>query len=99
MRMAREFDDKPRPYRHKNRLGGGPRPGTKRAVNVSVDSDILAAAKEQGINLSQTLEDELRKLTSEARARKWAEENREAIESYNRFIAKHGIWSEKYRKW
>jgi hypothetical protein len=29
----------------------------------------------------------------------WQEENREAIESYNRFIAEHGIWGKKYRSW
>jgi post-segregation antitoxin (ccd killing protein) len=33
------------------------------------------------------------------RDRQFQEEHREAIESYNRFIAKYGIWSEKYRSW
>jgi post-segregation antitoxin (ccd killing protein) len=35
----------------------------------------------------------------EVRVAKWQEENREAFESYNRFIEKHGIWSQKYRSW
>ena len=52
-----------------------------------------------GINLSQTLEDELRKLVRQAKIDRWSEENKEAIDSYNRFIEKHGIWSEEYRKW
>jgi antitoxin CcdA len=99
MRMSREFDESGRPYRHSGHIGPGPKPGRKRAVNLSIDEEILAAAKAQGINLSQTLEDELRKRTQEAREAKWREENHEAMESHNRFIEKHGIWSEKYRSW
>jgi post-segregation antitoxin (ccd killing protein) len=29
----------------------------------------------------------------------WQEQNREAFESYNRFIEKHGIGGKKYRSW
>ena len=99
MRMPNQIDDPSKPFRHSARIGPGPKPGPKRAVNLSIDAEILAAAKEQGINLSQTLEDELRKLTQSAREAKWIEENREAIEAHNRFIEQHGIWSEKYRSW
>jgi antitoxin CcdA len=93
------MDDPAKPFRHSGHIGPAPKPGPKRAVNVSIDAETLGLAKEQKINLSQALEDELRKRTKKAREAKWREENREAIESYNRFIAKHGIWSEKYRKW
>jgi len=99
MRMTEPFDEDSKPSRHSGHIGPGPKPGPKRAVNVSIDAKILAAAKTQGINLSQTLEDELRKRTQEAREAKWQEENREAFEAHNRFIEKHGIWSEKYRSW
>ena len=85
--------------RHSGHIGPDQKPGTKRAVNVSIDAGILAAARAQRINLSQALEDELRKRTQESREAKWQEENREAFESYNRFIAEHGIWSKKYRRW
>lgn len=99
MRMTRKFDEGAKPFRHSGHIGPGPKPGPKRAVNLSIDAEILAAAKAQGINLSQTLEDELRKRTQESREAKWQEENREAFESHNRFIEKYGIWSEKYRSW
>jgi len=99
MRMTKEFDEGSKPFRHSGHIGPGPKPGPKRAVNLSIDAEILAAAKAQRINLSQTLEDELRKRTQQAREAKWQEENREAFEAHNRFIAKHGIWSEKYRSW
>jgi antitoxin CcdA len=75
------------------------KPGPKRAVNVSVDAEILSVAKNLKINLSQVLEDELRNLVKGERIRRFTEENRDAIDSYNRFIEENGIWSEKYRNW
>ena len=65
MRMVRQFSDPPKPFRGKaeRRLLhiGEHKPGRKRAANVSIDEDILAAAKAMNINLSQTLEEELRR--------------------------------------
>lgn len=99
MRMTKEFDEGSKPYRHNGHIGPGPKPGPKRAVNLSVDAEILAAAKTQGINLSQTLEDELRKRTQEAREAKWREENRESTESYNRLIERAGVFGEEFQDW
>ena len=103
--MTKGFSDPPRrfrpeePVKHNGHIGPGPKPGPKRAVNVSVDAEILKVAKEMKINLSQAVEDTLRERTREERIRRFQEENKEAIESYNRFIEKHGLWAEKYRKW
>ena len=69
----------------------------KRAVNVSVNEDLLGQARALGINLSQTLEGQLERLVREARAKAWAEENAEAIESQRRFIETHGLLSDHYR--
>jgi antitoxin CcdA len=69
----------------------------KRAVNVSINSDLLRQARELGINLSQTLEAGLDKLVREAKAKAWAEENNEAIESHKRFIEKYGMLSDHFR--
>lgn len=76
-----------------------PKTAQKRAVNVSVDSAVLDMAKTMNINLSQTLEDALRKRTQDERDRRFQDEHREAIEAHNRFIEKNGIWSKKYRSW
>ena len=105
MRMKKGLSDSPKLYRapqaqrHSGHIGQPPKPARKRPVNVSIDGDILADAKALGINLSQVLEDELRKRAKEEKTKRWREENREAIESYNRFIAEHGIWGKKYRSW
>jgi antitoxin CcdA len=92
------FSDDPRPWRQAEKRG--PKKAVpKKAVNVSVDAALLAEAKSLGLNLSQTLEDELRRKVHDEKVRRFKEESREAIESYNRFIEENGIWSEKYRTW
>lgn len=69
--------------------------GRKRAANLSVDGDLLEKARALGINLSQVLDGELRRLVREAEAAAWQEENREAIEAYNRRVAEEGILSDE----
>ena len=95
----KQFQEEPEPYRHSGHIGPGPKPGPKRAVNVSIDAEILAAAKAQRINLSQTLEDILRKLTESARLKKLQEQSRESIDSYNRLIERAGVFGEEFQDW
>jgi antitoxin CcdA len=91
MRMSKGLSDPPRRF-------DGP-PKQKRAVNLSVDAELLAVARGMNINLSRAFEETLRNLTKEERIRQFQEEHREAFEAHNRFIEKHGIWSKKYRTW
>jgi antitoxin CcdA len=95
----KQFRESAEKFRHSGRIGAPPKAGRKRAVNITVDEHVLADAKQLGLNLSQVMEDELRKRITEEKTRRWEEENREAIEAHNRFIEKHGIWSAKYRSW
>lgn len=69
----------------------------KRATNVTVNADLLAQARQCGVNLSQTLEDALKARLGEERRRKWLEDNREAIEDYNKHFEKYGLWSDGLR--
>ena len=69
----------------------------KRATNVTVNADLLAQARQCGVNLSQTLEDALKMRLAEERRRKWLEDNREAIEDYNKHFEKYGLWSDGLR--
>ena len=69
----------------------------KRATNLSLNAKVLDAARELGMNLSQTV-DAL--LTEEVRRRyweRWNEENKEAIEHYNQRIEREGLPLAKYR--
>ncbi len=69
----------------------------KRPTNLTVNEDLLRQARELGINLSQAFEQKLEELVRAAKAERWVEENREAIEAHNRWVAEHGTFGEKYR--
>jgi antitoxin CcdA len=67
-------------------------------VTIELDPESIAAAREAGINLSELLVQALRRRLphhhaaerAEA-ARRWQEENREAIEAINRMIKQDGF--------
>jgi len=70
----------------------------KKAVNLSVNSDLLEKARALDVNLSGELEARLAEVVRKAEQQRWLEENREAIEAHNNRIAKHGIWSAGKRR-
>jgi antitoxin CcdA len=96
--MTDGVSDPPKPFRGP-RIGGTAPRSRKRAVNVSLDEALLADAKALGINLSCTLEKALRDKVHAEKVRRFQEEGRAAFESYNRFIAKHGIFGEEFQDW
>ena len=69
----------------------------KQATNLSIRSDLLSQAKARKINLSRTLEESLEKILKAQDRQAWVEENREAMEEANRFVAEHGLWSDGLR--
>jgi antitoxin CcdA len=66
----------------------------KRAVNVSVNSDLAAKAKALGVNLSEALEGRLAELVAAQGRQRWREENTAAIEAYNDRVAEERILSD-----
>lgn len=70
----------------------------KKSTNLSINSDLLRQAKEHRINISQALELRLAELLREEKGRRWQEENREAIEDYNRRIEADGTFSDGLRR-
>ena len=69
----------------------------KKPTNLSLNSDLLRQAKELRINLSQTLERCLVQILLEEKRRAWRDENREAIDAYNRRIEEQGVFSNGLR--
>lgn len=69
----------------------------RRPTNISLDSAMIEEAKELGINISRACEQGLARQISDERGRRWLEENREAIEASNAYVAEHGLPLEKYR--
>ena len=70
------------------------RPVRKRAVNLFVDVELLDEARRLRINISETLDRRLRAIVKAENERLWVEQNRAAIEAYNRRVAKHGLLSD-----
>jgi len=70
----------------------------KKNTNLSINSDLLQQAKEHHINLSQALELRLAEILKEMKRREWLEQNKEAIEEYNRRIETRGVFSDGLRQ-
>ena len=71
----------------------------KRSVNVSVREDLADEAKAFGTNMSALLESALEDRHREMRQQKWRDDNRKAIESWNRWIEENGVPFEELRPW
>lgn len=69
----------------------------KRPTNVSINEDLLAQARDLGVNLSQTLEEGLKTRLAEERRRRWLEENKAAFAACNEHFEKYGLWSDGLR--
>jgi post-segregation antitoxin (ccd killing protein) len=70
-------------------------------VTVELDEKVIAAAREAGIDLSEFLNRALRRVLPqldpaerEQIAQQWYEENKEAVDSYNEFVEKYGVFSD-----
>jgi antitoxin CcdA len=66
----------------------------KRAVNVSVNSDLAAKAKALGVNLSEALELRLAELVAAAERQQWLISNAPAIDAYNERVESGTILSD-----
>ena len=69
----------------------------RKAANLSVNADLLAKAREQGINLSATLEQALLEALEKRRREEWLTKNSEAIEAYNTRVEEAGVFSDGIR--
>ena len=72
---------------------------TRKAVNLTMDAELLAKAKAEGVNLSAALEEKLRSDVARIEIERWKRENAEAIASYERRIAEEGVAGEEYRRY
>ncbi len=59
----------------------------------------LADAVELGLDPTGLDPAQIDRIVREERGRRWKEENREALEGFNRWVAKNGLPLEKYRVW
>jgi antitoxin CcdA len=73
------------------------RRGKTTPTNVSLDAALVAEAKQLGLSISQASNLGLESAVKEARAERWLNENKGALESYNDWVEANGLPLEKYR--
>lgn len=72
--------------------------GGRRPANVSLDPRLVEEARELGVNLSRACERGLVAVLAEERARRWREENAEAIASSNAYVEEKGLPLAEFRR-
>ena len=70
----------------------------KRAVNLSIDAEVLAEARRIGLSLSRLLEERLSEVLREAQGKAWLAENAEAIDDYNDRIDARCSYADRVRR-
>lgn len=71
--------------------------GPRKPTNVTLNADLVAAARELGINVSEACQSGLEAQVKKARDAAWKEANREALDSSNEYVRKHGLPLARYR--
>ncbi|MBO9122291.1 MULTISPECIES: type II toxin-antitoxin system CcdA family antitoxin [unclassified Rhizobium] len=67
-------------------------------TTLPVDEELLAAARELKIDISEAVEDGIAKAVKAERERLWRIENAEAIAASNAYVEKNGLPLAKYRQ-
>jgi len=82
------------------------RPMDAPELDIGIDPELLAQAQRLGISIAGLSETQLRlhlqkvdPAGAEDRAKRWAEENAEAIKEHNERIARRGLISDHFRRW
>ncbi|MEQ9037734.1 MAG: type II toxin-antitoxin system CcdA family antitoxin [Silicimonas sp.] len=70
---------------------------SRRPTNLTLDAALIEEARALNVNLSRAAEEGLRIAVKTERARRWQEENAEAIRSSNEYVEKHGLPLERLR--
>ena len=65
-------------------------PQKRKAVNVLLDTGVVAAARAQGINLSRVAEEALRIAVKREQERRWREDHREWIADFTQWYDREG---------
>lgn len=75
-------------------------------LNIGIEPELLEQAARLKLDITgmdeRSLRLHLQKIDpagAEARAKRWAEENADAIRIHNEFVEKHGCFGEEWRNW
>ena len=73
-------------------------PARKRPTNLSLDADLVEAARALDINVSAACERGLAAEVKKAREQQWLEENLPALEAWNEWVRENGLPYSRYRQ-
>ena len=74
-----------------NRPGTAGKQASKQASNLSLSSDVLDAARQLSINISQVCDSHLREVVRREQERKWREDHADFVAAYNATIESEGL--------
>ncbi|MEY4982943.1 MAG: hypothetical protein RIR62_1209 [Pseudomonadota bacterium] len=63
----------------------------RRSTSLTLDADLLDQARALGVNISRAAEAGVLAAVKAEKARRWKEENAEAVAAYNRWIEENGL--------
>ena len=69
----------------------------KRATNLSLSSDVLDAARQLHINVSQVCDSHLREVVRREQERQWREDHADFIAAYNATLDAEGLPLDEWR--
>jgi antitoxin CcdA len=69
----------------------------RKSTSLSLDADLIARAKNAGVNLSRAAEAGIEQDVRRAEAELWKDENKAAFEAYDKFVEENGILLSKHR--
>ena len=72
--------------------------GARRPTNVSLPISLIEDARLLDINLSRACEQGIVAAIKAERERRWKDQNKEAIEDYNRWVEENGLPLADYRQ-
>ena len=73
-------------------------PVQREAVELQLDGALMADAKAFGLDATTVMEEALRRSVTDEKARRWREENAEAIRRSNEQLDRDGLWCDEYRR-
>jgi antitoxin CcdA len=74
------------------------RPRRKTPTNLSLREDLVRRAKALNLNLSEVVESALEQAIVDVERSNWLAENEQAIDAYNAFVEKHGVFGDTRRQ-
>ena len=69
----------------------------KTRTNVSIERELIDAAREHGLSLSRVLDEALRTRLREMEGQRWRDANHDSIAAYAEYIAHNGVFSDGVR--